>query len=256
MITYARLAAATSLALALLCTIGAEGRAQTGSVGAVSAQSNIFRADGNAPTLDGIDPFLVYLTAIGTGRTATFSASGLWNCCNGVGGYQGPDGGFTGNPPTNITSWNRIAGISGPGNMWLVGLFLGSTLPLSAPTSRSYSSLSASAYTDILLGQPFIIGDGLTGTGSGVFQTFLVPDGATRLYLGLVDGGSFQGSPGAYADNVGSLSVTYDIEDGTVVSVAPEPGTLLLLATGLIGLLATARRNRARVPGARGDDCL
>ncbi|HEY3242752.1 MAG TPA: hypothetical protein VGM03_05305 [Phycisphaerae bacterium] len=38
------------------------------------------------------------------------------------------------------------------------------------------------------LRQPFFIGDGLTGTGSGAVQQFLVPDGATRLFLGTIDG--------------------------------------------------------------------
>jgi hypothetical protein len=55
------------------------------------------------------------------------------------------------------------------------------------------------------LGQSFFIGDGLTGTDSGSQQRFLVPPGATTLYLGFADGYRFQGTPGWYADNTGNV---------------------------------------------------
>jgi hypothetical protein len=41
-----------------------------------------------------------------------------------------------------------------------------------------------------------------------VIQKFVVPKGATMLYLGYADGFSFQGTPGAYGDNKGGLRVT------------------------------------------------
>ena len=66
--------------------------------------------------------------------------------------------------------------------------------------SESFAELSP------LLGQTFFIGDGTTP--SGLQQRFVIPAGATRFYLGFADAFSFQGPPGAYADNTGGLSVT------------------------------------------------
>jgi hypothetical protein len=57
------------------------------------------------------------------------------------------------------------------------------------------------------LGQVFFIGDGLTGTGSGSVQTFTVPRGATRLFLGIADASGFGGRPGCYGDNIGMFQV-------------------------------------------------
>ena len=217
--------------------------AQTGSTAALSAESNIFRAGGNVGVslTDGITPFLINITATGTGRIATFGASGSTTC--GCVGSQGPDGGFTGNPDTKINSWGSISGISGPGGMFLVGVFLGADLPSSAPTRRTVVPQAAS-FDDILLGQVFFIGDGFTGTGSGSIQQFFVPDGATRLYLGFVDGGNFQGNPLAFTGNAGSLAVTWAIQGTTPTSTVPEPSTIALLAAGFIGMGVMTRKRR------------
>ena len=51
----------------------------------------------------------------------------------------------------------------------------------------SFASLSPA------LNQVFYIGDGLTGDGSGSVQQFIVPLGATRLYLGCADAGGYNG---------------------------------------------------------------
>ena len=58
------------------------------------------------------------------------------------------------------------------------------------------------------LGQVFYIGDGHPADPSGPTHDFVVPKGATRLFLGYADGYAFQGAPGAYGDNKGGLSVT------------------------------------------------
>jgi hypothetical protein len=72
--------------------------------------------------------------------------------------------------------------------------------------------------------QVFFIGDGLTGTGSGAVQNFIVPTGATRLFLGPMDGFEWKG-------NTGSFTVT--------VQAVPEPSTIFGL--GVLGFGAFFR---------------
>jgi uncharacterized protein (TIGR03382 family) len=85
----------------------------------------------------------------------------------------------------------------------------------------------------------FFIGDGLTGTGSGAVQDFIVPASASMLFLGYADAFDFGGSaagpglpPGFYSDNVGGLEGTFTISATPV----PLPATLALLGVGLAAL--------------------
>jgi hypothetical protein len=64
------------------------------------------------------------------------------------------------------------------------------------PASRSMLSLSPQ------LDQVFLVGDGLAGSGAGAMQQFLIPPGASRLFLGSTDG------PGANYNNSGAFDVT------------------------------------------------
>jgi hypothetical protein len=90
-----------------------------------------------------------------------------------------------------------------------------------------------------LLRQTFFIGDGLAGTGSGSQQTFFVPSGATRLFLGVLDGTVGNDHPGAaYYNNTGAFTAGYDL-----TTPVPEPETFALMFIGL-GLFAFARRRR------------
>jgi hypothetical protein len=146
--------------------------------------------------------------AVSPGQIVTFTASGAVS--NGTGctppcSVDPPDGGdfFTsqtsGQPGTD--SSNGIARVNAPVNA-LVGVFLDNSQPnasaapagldFSGPTGRSFPSLSPG------LKQPFFIGDGLTGTGSGAPQQFVVPAGATRLFLGTVDGVHWSNNPGQF----------------------------------------------------------
>jgi hypothetical protein len=141
------------------------------------------------------------------GSTLTFSVTGSVNFVPGPSGNP-PDGGVLATTPAN----NGISGASWPANA-LVGVFLDNSLPTAAPTpagldfstagSRSFTSLSPA------LKQAFFIGDGLTGNGIGAVQTFVVPAGATRLFLGTSDGTG-------WFNNSGSFAVT-------VTATAPPP---------------------------------
>lgn len=155
------------------------------------------------------------------GATYSFAATGatsndpFWP-------FAGPDGdpGFVLNRAHGPE--NGIADIFAPIDA-LLGLFLDDNPPnLSAPpvaldfsteASRDFLSLSPE------LRQPFYIGDGLTTAGQS--QEFFAPPGATRLFLGTMDG---HGSN----NNIGELSVT--------INAVPEPSNLLLAAVGLVGV--------------------
>jgi hypothetical protein len=88
----------------------------------------------------------------------------------------------------------------------VVGVFLDDTQPnletdplpadldFSTAASRNFSSLSPE------LRQPFYIGDGKRADGT-TLQDFVVPNGATRFYIGIMDGQQ-------WSDNSGSFSTT------------------------------------------------
>src|SRR5665213_3496580 len=84
----------------------------------------------------------------------------------------------------------------------LVGVFLDATQPTSSaiPVALDFSSSATRDYTNLVpaLKQIFFIGDGLTSAGA--VQNIVVPQGATRLYLGTMDGCGWY-------DNLGSFAV-------------------------------------------------
>jgi len=137
------------------------------------------------------------------GEILHLSATGTANCgvgCNPAGSGPGGDPEFG---TSSIAGYGNVGPYTGsPGEGFqLLGVFnAGSTW------------------------SPFIIGAG---------GTFVAPSGATKLYLGLPDGFSFQGPPGAYNDNTGGFTVS-----------VPEPSTwaMLILGMSLIGFSARRRR--------------
>ena len=99
---------------------------------------------------------------------------------------------------------NGIQTITAP-EVSLLGVFLTASQPSTQtpPSSGLDYSTSASqnytSYSSLQLQQPFYIGNGQTS--GGVTQSFVVPTGATRLYLATFE--CYQNN-----DNLGSLSVT------------------------------------------------
>ena len=199
----------------------------------ISADSNIFGAGKiSAPApggaLGGQLPPL-YNFAAAAGQVLTFSnISGTVNysalpitSTNGV-----PDGRayLAG---TNISSVGGISGIQNDNAIgFLVGVFLNDSEPTgSGPSPLNFTNNTSFAELSPQLNQTFFIGDGLTGSGVGNIQRFLVPEQATRLFLGFADGGNVQGLPGFYNDNTGSVVANFDIQSAT--EPVPEPGTML-----------------------------
>lgn len=104
----------------------------------------------------------------------------------------------------------------------LLGVFLGPDQPnTTAPPVGLNFQTSGLDFTSLspLLKQVFFIGDGQT-SGS-VVQQFMIPEGATRLYLGVMDGYG-------WFNNSGAITVG--------VSHLPEPGLAIQLAVGVLGL--------------------
>jgi hypothetical protein len=167
------------------------------------------------------------------GDHLVFTSSGTTDHCDGGGcGLAGAEGDFL-EPPWGhaVGAENGIASVVAPIDA-LIGVFLGpaqpdssaapSELDFSTPALRDFASLSP------LLKQPFFIGDGLRNDFT-TLQVFIVPAGATRLFLGTMDGYD-------WLNNVGSLDVT--------ATNVPEPATIVLVGAGLFG--AVRRRVRRR----------
>jgi RHS repeat-associated protein len=120
-----------------------------------------------------------------------------------------PDG--TGGVAHGAGAENGIGNVFAPVNA-LIGVFLGPERPNLTPAPaaldfRNPPSGLGTAFTTLapLLKQPFFIGDGLTATGSGSFQEFAVPPGATRLYLGPMDGFGWFNNGGTMVAEISQL---------------------------------------------------
>ncbi len=194
-------------------------------------------------TAPGQSPLLVPGT-LTAGSTLTFSATGgvdfgggASSNADGIGGYfvNLPDAGGGIAPALNVLADG------------LVGVFLGPSAPASASQPSKLDFGSAGLGLDFAglspgLNQVFWVGDGLTGTGSGAVQTFIVPTGATRLFLGTVDGSGWSNNSGSYSVTINGM--------GAATAGVPEPGTWALMLMGVAGLGGVLRSRRKAQPGA------
>ena len=138
----------------------------------VHATDDIFLSGGNLYTSagGGIGNAPSAFFAVGSGGLVTFSnVTGTWSCCSGGATFNGPDGnGFVGGSTNLQLTDGKIAGIEDTADtMFVVGLFLGSALPLAQPSTLDLSSNENFSSLSPGLGQPFFIGDGLTGRRIG-----------------------------------------------------------------------------------------
>ena len=234
---------------ALMMFAGGAAQAASSTV-TVLGSSNPFLAGQPAGTsccggdaAPGQSPVLVTGT-LTSSATLTFSGAGGFNYAGGT-PSDSLDGDHTGQnldyPFSMVADYGT--GISGPTNVnvdGLVGVFTTDTQPSgAAPAPMDYATggnsggLADASYAPGL-DQIFWIGDGLTGTGTGSVQQFLVPTGATRLYLGTVDGEG-------WANNTGVGLVTVS---GLTTGGVPEPATWAMMMLGVFGLGAMLRARR------------
>jgi hypothetical protein len=190
-----------------------------------SSVTGLFGSD-KAPAESPVD---LLVTA---GHTLTFAVSGTTSN-NGVCTETSAD---AGNCAPDVSAFgagpaNGISGYKGPANA-LIGVFLNNNVPTGpgAPATLDFTGSNNFASLSPLLNQIFFIGDGLTGTGSGSVQDFIVPTGATRLFLASAD------ALGASFDNTGSFDVK-----ASDTSAVPEPVTIPIVAAAAV-LIALRRK--------------
>jgi hypothetical protein len=201
----------------------------------VDAGMAIFDAGRGAPTMDGFLPPMLVIPE-GTDYVTFESVSGLVRA-HPLLQWAGPDGNSTTLNDTDINSYQGISGLVHPRTLPLVAVFIGEGEPENPAPSRLDFYALGSDFLELspVAKQTFFVGDGLAFDGEGfVSQKFWVPEGATRIALGLADAAYFTGDPHAYDDNDGSFSA--DVQFHAV----PSPGSLALFGLGA----AMLRRRR------------
>ncbi|HIK09123.1 MAG TPA: PEP-CTERM sorting domain-containing protein [Oscillatoriaceae cyanobacterium M33_DOE_052] len=170
------------------------------------------------------------------GSTLSLTASGWGGLCETCNWGNGPDGlGFA--HPTGGA--NGMSAINAP---WasLVGVFLGSDSPQLTPIPKALD-FDTTARRDYLILSPelkqvFFIGDGRTSAGAD--QKITVPTGASRFYLGMIDGvGAYYNNGGNFDVKVTGLSVSEKRKS------VPEPSAMMgLLGLGIVGASSLGKR--------------
>jgi hypothetical protein len=188
------------------------------STSALPAIGQTVIVDGTSNTLlagETANPSAPPWVTVNPGSRLRFRTSGAVQVDPG-GLYYGAEGGVTGGYSYTSNTRN-ISGISAPWGA-LSGVFLDtSSLPTpptldywSDPNSRNFAVQAPS------LQQSFFIGDGTSNTL--LIQEAVVPEGATRLYLGVHDSAN-------WAENLGSFTVEVINSGGSI----PPINSLLLL---------------------------
>lgn len=139
----------------------------------------------------------------GNNRFVTFdSIYGLIDCCNGTPSFP-PDGG---SGATSVASYNGISGITHESNkLFLTGVFLTDSIPQDpAPERMDATYVDTMDVVQTKIQQTFFIGDGRI-RNSEIKQKFLIPDSASRFYIGILDAYGFNGLPGYFDDNPGEF---------------------------------------------------
>jgi hypothetical protein len=147
-------------------------------------------------------PLLVQGIPIIPGTTINFSFTGAVRNNPNYNNYD-PDGNLSWILNHDNRAENGIADVRMPINA-LLGVFLNDDQPnrTAAPDGLDFSSDDSRDFDALSpkIKQPFFIGDGLNSAGR--VQQFIVPPGATRLYLGTMDGFEWSNNMGGFETHV------------------------------------------------------
>ena len=174
--------------------------------------------------------------------------------------YDNSGGALGSNDILRLTGGTPISTALGGGNTVNVLLEM-TTLSLGNVFKGGiYEDQAASGFTSSISGAAYnfyVLGDG-NGTHTGLDGTPNLTTGAVNPtgYYTLAEWGAANGLGPSLSMSVSTLAEQANFLSGTVngsvmeFTVVPEPGTLLLLAAGLIGLLCYAWR-KSFIPGGR-----
>jgi Flp pilus assembly protein TadG len=131
---------------------------------------------------------------------------------NGVDYTSGGTIGMDDDVQSNGVSEHGMSDITVPGDS-MIGVFLTSSAPDSGtpPNPLDFSTQTERDYTSLqpLVEQPFYAGTGTTSSGAGsVQQNINVPSGATRMFLGTMDGHEWSNNSGGYTVTVTDYQIT------------------------------------------------
>ena len=168
------------------------------------------------------------VSSISGGSFYSFSVTGWVNNSAGATSGPGPDGDITVVISHADGAENGISSLTAPINS-LIGVFTTGAPPSSPGVDLVFGNAASLNFDSITptLNQAFFIGDGLTSTAQ--LQTFQAPTGASRLFLGTMDG--YQ-----WSNNSGEFKVT--------ATAIPEPSTYAALCGVAALTIVVIRRRR------------